>query len=231
MSDNSDAVDLLRLKIERAKQHFEHFKNTILGADRSIAAGQTVGFQYNRERQRVIVKAHDAIKPAAEWGVLLGDVLHQLRATLDHLLYGIASARCALSEKEARVLHFPVSKKLADFNADWRISKGILESLVGPAAFAALQQAQPYNRTDPGRDPLWRLHKLDIIDKHRSVLVFDNRWTVSGSVFGMPGGVPVPFETHKEPVEPGAEFLSVPWPSNRAPPEVQMDDLSKPLLS
>ena len=85
MSDNSDAVHLLGLKIERAEEHFTYFKDTVLGRDRSIAAGQTAGFHYDSERQCIIATAHHALKPVPEWGVIFGDVLHQLRATLDHL--------------------------------------------------------------------------------------------------------------------------------------------------
>src|SRR5215210_1966541 len=99
------------------------------------------------------------------------------------MLFALASKRRPLTAKEERHLHFPIFENQIDFDADWRVSQDFWEPVVGADAFAELKLAQPYERIPaaPTADPLWRLHKLDIIDKHRTIFILDNRWDLIAS--------------------------------------------------
>src|SRR5262245_10502196 len=121
--------DALRLKLKRAEEHFAHFKDRSLGPDRFIRSNKTVRPHYDRHRQRIAVTPHGFSEPQLEWGIILGDVLHQLRTALDHIIYDIATRRHAtLKAKEERSLHFPIFESLQEFNADWRVSQPWRES-------------------------------------------------------------------------------------------------------
>jgi hypothetical protein len=222
--------DALRLKLKRAEDHFSHFKDRSLGPDRSIGSKKTVRPHYDRHRQLIAVTPHGFSEPRLEWGIILGDVLHQLRTVLDHIVYDIATRRhSTLNAKEERSLHFPIFERLQEFSADWRVSQPwrgsptFWDYVVGHDAFTELKLAQPYerNKATPTSDPLWHLHKLDIIDKHRTILVLDNRVSVSG--MARSASMEMPFDVVKHPVQPGAEVFSIPWPLKGEPPEVEME--------
>lgn len=224
----STTVSALRLKVKWAEEHFENFKVRSLGRNRPEHTAQTLGFHYDRNGQRIVVTPHHFLEPQLEWGLALGDVLHQLRATLDHLLYAIAIGHRPLTRKEEWNLHFPIFKDATDFNADKRVCKlwdgsmNYWQSVIGGAAFTAVKLTQPYERykADPTSDPLWHLHKLDNIDKHRTILVLDNRASVSGTARS--ATMEMPFDVIKEPVKPGADFLSIDWPIDEEPTEVEV---------
>jgi hypothetical protein len=226
----SEIADSLRLKVKRAEDHFKDFKDRSLGADRFVRPAKSLGFHYHRDGQRIAVTPQGFSEPQPEWGVVLGDVLHQLRTTLDHLIYNIAKRRhAAFLPKEERSLHFPIFEDQIHFDADWRVSKSwrgcptFWDYVIGVDAFTIVKLTQPYERykSDATRDPLWHLHKLDNIDKHRTILVLDNRVSVSGTARS--ATMEMPFDVIKHSVNPGAEVFSIDWPLEWEAPEVAVE--------
>ena len=47
-------------------------------------------------------------EPSSEWGLIVGDILTNLRAALDHAVYGHAAARQQLTQAQERKLQFPI---------------------------------------------------------------------------------------------------------------------------
>ena len=124
---------------------------------------------------------------------LIGDTLHNLRSGLDNLAHALALAGPGPLSKE-----FPGSSEFPIFGDENR--KGVAGSGPGlfqnnglfkiqgwhPDAKAAVELLQPYHRGNDYRsDPLWTLHELDNISKHRllhpAVAAFEStRWRPSG---------------------------------------------------
>ena len=108
------------------------------------------------------------------FGLLIGDLLHNLRSSLDTLAYALMLAGPnTVTEKMKSGSEFPIfgdedtagragcgAKMFADAGrkyVNWK-----------PGAQACVEGLQPYKRGQDFRDdPLWILHDLDRINKHR----------------------------------------------------------------
>jgi hypothetical protein len=119
-----------------------------------------------------IATSDDAATGLREWKVVradplpsslslsAGDVIHNLRSALDHLIYQLVIANGGKPDTSTA---FPLWRTKALYMANRPGSaKGISE-----AAFDVLHGLRPYKRGNPS---LWALHRLDIIDKHRLLL-------------------------------------------------------------
>jgi hypothetical protein len=93
---------------------------------------------------------------------LVGDALHNLRSSLDHLaqqFYFVGSSTDVVSPD----ISFPIFEDAARYNP------GIGGKVKGMRqdAIDFIGATKPYRG---GNDALWRIHKLNVIDKHRLVL-------------------------------------------------------------
>ncbi len=112
---------------------------------------------------------------------LIGDIVHNLRASLDHLALELAVAFSGtLSRKQEESVRFPVYTNEGAFRA----ATADLLALVGSEVGAILQRLQPcYTRPDKGPewDLLWQLDELSNTDRRRSLAVVCTvvgRWSV-----------------------------------------------------
>lgn len=106
--------------------------------------------------------------PLLDWGLRIGDALHNLHSALDNLAWQLALANLGRepTEREAKSISFPISLTREDFSA--------LNSLTmfSSSHVALLRRLQPYHRGDRARaatHTLAILKKLSNIDKHRIV--------------------------------------------------------------
>ncbi len=99
-------------------------------------------------------------QPPSRWSAIIGDAIHNLRSALDLLVYQLVLANNA-SPTDAT--SFPVFKSVAHFEA------GGLGKVKGVSATAErmIRELKPYQG---GNEALWRLHRLDIADKHHLLL-------------------------------------------------------------
>lgn len=99
--------------------------------------------------------------------VLIGDALQDMRAALDHLTYQLMVAYAAgapIPDKTMKDCEFPIFKTNEPAAIEKRI-RGL-----DPSAKAAIERLQPHLRGAAYEDdPLWRLHELSNIDRHRYV--------------------------------------------------------------
>jgi hypothetical protein len=95
-----------------------------------------------------------------ELGLVLGDALHNLRASLDVLANDAVCQQTGSSKRDAS---FPMAKDLETFE------RGTAKNLPGAGTDLVdiIRNCQPFNRTSPW---LRRLHDFDIADKHRTSL-------------------------------------------------------------
>ncbi len=105
-----------------------------------------------------------------DWGCVLGDFVHNLRAALDHLIWQL-------------VLHdhgnpgtsneFPIFDDAVNYG---RSSPRKLRGITNPAVLALVERYQPYNPLPPTvatanliPHPLWVVHELDRLHKHQAI--------------------------------------------------------------
>lgn len=98
--------------------------------------------------------------------VLTGEVLHNLRSCLDHLVHQLIVAHTR-REPRFRTYEFPVSLSRDQFHeAQSRKLRDI-----SPDAVLRIAQVQPFNFERPRNTSLHVLHELNLVDKHRLLLI------------------------------------------------------------
>jgi hypothetical protein len=161
-------LTLVRVKIERAKKHLVDLERELRSKSRSkytkliMTHEDPQTGEQSRRFQVVRTAAFNSIATA-------GDVIQNLRTALDHLANQLilvagnhpTSANC-----------FPISK---DFTAYEKDKARRVEGMRAEAK-EAIDRVKPYGG---GNDFLWRLHRLNIIDKHRLLFTVDNYFVYS----------------------------------------------------
>ena len=159
MSTSEERLALIRVKVGRAKRHIRNLDLAIRAFINSnpYEVGTRTDPQTPDSTIYYIVslrETHSAI-PA-----IVGDVLFNLRAALDHLAYHLAWINGTRDEKVLKTTYFPISDDSTKYKAE---APGKVKGM-SDAARKAIDACNPYKG---GNDTLWRLHKLNNIDKHR----------------------------------------------------------------
>jgi hypothetical protein len=154
----SASLDGPRRKIERADQHLAQLEAAIQ--------------RYHDDRPYEVVRDTDPNTgilvyrfrirqpPPPELPLLAGDAIHNLRSALDLLWCQLVVAN---GKEIAESDTFPIANSEDRFEKTFR---GVKQRIPA-AARPMLQALKPY---EGGHNGLWRLHKLDVIDKHRLLL-------------------------------------------------------------
>jgi hypothetical protein len=158
----TDPLEGIRLKIKRAERH-----------------GRTLQHKINtwfEQEEATLIHHHDPYtgehlfypslpEPPLEWGILLGDLLHNLRSALDHLVWQLV-IRNGVMPPAVNKLAFPIVSDPARYPTDGGAY------LIGAhrSVIDRIEREQPYNRRR-GSMP----HQLEVlatfsnIDKHRTL--------------------------------------------------------------
>ena len=190
-----------QVKLSRAAEHIAAVRELVNawlgGPDFGI---ERVTTEDGRTEERVRLTG----PPPPRIAVVVGDAVHNLRAALDTAVY--ASARNAaggtLDERTERALEFPVVGDGTKDDFDTLATER--RKLVGvpEPVRQVVEEDQPYRyNSDEHPDgyrfhPIWLVHSLDVIDKHR-------RLTLTAAAVRHPGiGIP-------EGVEPEPQWFHV----------------------
>jgi hypothetical protein len=170
-------------KLERASKHIEDLcviQESWLGT-----GAYTLASQRNAETGRVVVRAKIKSLPPPVFSLALGDAVHALRTALDHLALELAVANHrpqAVPPDAERASEFPIFATYVGNDPGSEVFHRVrkktgkpapgsgLHKLQGihPDAIKAIEGIQPYHRGPTySEDPLWLIHELDRIDKHR----------------------------------------------------------------
>src|ERR1035441_5945672 len=145
-------------KIVRAKELFD-------GLDDEVRAWQdTKPYTFTHEvnakftRYSIVAYVHNE-PPITHWSLIISDIFHNLRCSLDHLIYAVAVHESA----DAEGIQFPICDVPLNSNDRRRI-----KSLSDPVR-TAIDLVQPYNRGNPSlpQPPLAILRDIDNTNKHR----------------------------------------------------------------
>ena len=161
-----DRIILIRVKVERAKKHLRDLATEILALEHTDIVISDVDFDVPPHPITFLHTTPDLNRvPTLSFDVvsIAGDVIHNLRAALDHLAQHLAIVGCpSLSDKELRQIEFPIAETPAKYETDKaRKVKGMRRE-----AIEEIDRLKPYKG---GNDALWRIHELDNIDKHRAL--------------------------------------------------------------
>lgn len=123
----------------------------------------------NRLGFRLILEGFDNPAPIENFGILVGECIHNLRSALDNLAFALARLHCDPPSKP-ELISFPIFEDENDFNSS-KSYRGL--SQLSPDASALIEKLQPFHRKHPNiqgapaEDPLVILQNIDNINKHR----------------------------------------------------------------
>jgi hypothetical protein len=145
----------VRVKIDRAKKHLTHLDAAI----RAFEAGRPyrVGMNNDASDPSHEIYYFKLLTPIPdEWGAIVGDCVYNLRSALDHLAAALVKAN---GGTPGDYTAFPVGSDKRHFETS------AIKRIDGASA-AAIQIASELNPYPGGDDTIWRIHRLDIADKH-----------------------------------------------------------------
>jgi hypothetical protein len=159
MPTADERLALIRAKVERAEQHIHNLDVTVrafLDSNPYLTARQT-----HPERPDFMVYWLSGARPIPTLiSLIAGDALANLRSALDHLAYHLALVNGTTDEKVLKATYFPISDDATKYVTE---APGKVKGM-SQAAKEAIDACRPYKG---GNDALWRLHRLNNIDKHR----------------------------------------------------------------
>jgi hypothetical protein len=166
-------------KMQRA---YEHLKEL----DRQVRAYKatcpySVAKKLNADKTSYIYRIEPGSLPDPRIATILGDAIHNMRSSLDHLAWQLALLNTATPYHRTE---FPIYKDRTSGNV-----KAVRRKLQDVPTKAAdlIERLQPYNSGDRHKaHPLWILHALWNIDKHSLLLPISHMGWVP--VFYGPGG-------------------------------------------
>jgi hypothetical protein len=162
MAIPTPSLDGVTLKLERAKKHLRDLELASEGFFKTNPYMVSVNDNPEAGKRQHTVTRADPLPGCIP--LIAGDVIHNARSALDHLIRQliIANNRNPEDPKYSRAA-FTVWRSEAAYKANRPgDAKGISQ-----AALDVYYGLKPYKG---GNDALWRIHQLDIVDKHRLLL-------------------------------------------------------------
>lgn len=147
-------------KVERARRHLEELQSalTVFRDSRPY----TIRTKQNSER-RLVYYVAQVSDPDPAVAAIAGDVLQNLRSALDYLAFQLVVMGLGSVPADPRYIAYPIADSAAEYPAlRQRRVKGARS-----AAIDAIDATRPYRGGD---DALWRLHRLNNVDKHRLLI-------------------------------------------------------------
>jgi hypothetical protein len=166
-------LDGARERLKRADENIKNLAEEIAPLIRNLPiihfTGEHPTFtDEDRKNWDILNSVNTQIPP--RFGVLVGEVVHHMRAAFDHLAWQLSPA--ALRSSNPTQIAFPVSPVDPSTDKDeLRRYKRQVEGISSASALARIETLQPYKAPNPSAHPLWLIHNLDRIDKHRELVL------------------------------------------------------------
>lgn len=157
-------------RVYRASEHIEAVKDMTTAYFNSDA--YHFEGEYDPDTPRLQIW-HRALEPPPRLNTLVGEIAHNLRSSLDHLVWALVRENGGTPDDET---YWPVPKAPRD--APKRgpsrgvIPPPVISGGVSAEASALIARHQPFRVPDgklDERDEIWMLHRLSVVDKHRHV--------------------------------------------------------------
>jgi hypothetical protein len=167
-------------KLRRAWNHFENLRPQIEAVERE--SGHTFSYELDGDAGEYVFYIHDLAPPDSDWGLVLGDCIHNARSALDCLAVQLFALATGQHAKDVEGIEFPVASDVSG------LKRAVKQAAKVPSFSGYLkriEELQPYNDSNPSvwerpaegdvsplstlPGVLKQLHDLDNIDKHRVV--------------------------------------------------------------
>jgi hypothetical protein len=206
-------LDGCRAKIERALLHLREFGDRVRNF--TDQAPYKVRGEHNPETNEVVFVAeanHDCPPIPLDLSLIAGEVAHQLRSALDHLIWQLVLAHTGQAPQGTKS-GFPIFKTEAGFEQ----RAGSMIAGVSDRAAERIRGAQPYHLGADAESALtWVIHELNNTDKHRLIPVAVEHTSVGSVAMTTDEGVVseiLPWQEHvREPLHDGVEIARVQIP-------------------
>ncbi len=155
-----------RAKLDRAADHLNALNEEVLDFLKTNPYG--VFGEFDPKGSKYIFRVNVAHEPPPRLGAIFGDLIHNLRSALDHLVYELVLLN-GHSPNRSRTC-FPIY----DSNPPGGFACATTESLrgVGDAERALIEELQPYNRAELEGRALGLIRRYSNQDKHRTLVGF-----------------------------------------------------------
>lgn len=210
----SHPLDAIYAKIERANEQLQRFNGEINAYLTSDPPPYSIVGNLDSQGTHYRFHATGKTQPPIRFPILAGEIIQQLRSSLDYLVVALAGLN---GQHPLNNHQFPVCRTPEKFEK--AASGGIMKG-VGRAALDKIIAAQPYNNAAPDTYTLAAIHDLNIRDKHRLLVVIS---------VAVQLGDTVTIGT-REGSHPTIVGLSPPWPAivTEAGTEVFYIELAEP---
>lgn len=149
-------------KLYRAEDHLRDFDALW---KRGVDSGRYLSSRED-EKGEVVYEVSFPEAEALAFGVRIGDVVHNLRSALDHLIWQLVLAN---GETPGAWNQFPLVRSKGSFPPKGRGGHSFIEG-IGAEASRYIERAQRYIGNESDWDyPLWTIVNLSNADKHRVV--------------------------------------------------------------
>lgn len=172
-----DRLRLIRIKIERANKHIEDLEDAILPFVGPVI--KTVRLDPDSDTGKPRLQVDSLQIYTSNIPAIAGDAAHNLMSALDHLAFHLVSvgAKYGIVRKGRwESIQFPIAHNAETYES----KKAKCIGGARPEAVEAIDRLKPYQG---GNEALWLLYKLDITDKHRSILAVGKDFIMDGVSF------------------------------------------------
>jgi hypothetical protein len=194
-------------KLRWAKHHFDVLKPAIEAFEKRDT--HRITFEIDAQTSEYRFSVHDLEEPSPDWGLTIGDCIHNARTALDYLMVRLWALVTGQDPADIAALQFPIyspdpqisdaAEALRDVRKRFGSAVGKCRSELGFSGYLArIEELQPFNQANPSiwgvgkggfprnaalPDALQLLSTFDNTDKHRVPHV---TWATI-NVFSTPG--------------------------------------------
>jgi hypothetical protein len=151
-------------KIDRAKENIDNLHKEITDFINRDSAYKIVGHHKKEGLEYSLVAFGDPQVPL-RFAVLAGEIIHHLRSSLDHLVYGLIIQNGAAPSKRSQ---FPICSTVEKFEDACK--GGQIDGISGSAKKLIIA-VQPYTSPTPEDTVLAVINQYDNFDKHRLLVI------------------------------------------------------------
>lgn len=154
----------IQAKLSRAHELLEALKSEVKSFEHAMPTPR-IEKGYKPGTPNYAFYAHLDISVPLRFAVIAGEVVHQLRSSLDHL---VAHLVTSAGGQISRSHQFPICSTSESFQT--QLSRGCLSG-VSESVRTVIESLQPYNAHDPKVSELLAVQELNNADKHRLLAV------------------------------------------------------------
>jgi hypothetical protein len=156
----------VEVKLNRARHHIAALEAEIKPL--AAACGKAVVRSQDSQTNEIIYRIDGLPTIDPMLSAIAGDAIHNLRSCLDHLADALVRASGNTPTTDTS---FPILSKAPTPNRHGTATPPQIAGGISMSARCAVDEVQPYKRDRPEFHQLHVLHRLDIQDKHRGLIL------------------------------------------------------------